>query len=62
MDIILHMAMEILILKDMEDIAVGVEMLKVSKFQKQIFLFSFEPKKPTKLCFDFCPRSPRYLK
>ena len=37
MDIILHMAMAILILKDMEDIAVGVEMLKVSKFQKQIF-------------------------
>jgi hypothetical protein len=31
MDIILHMGMEILILKDMEDMAVGVEMLKEMK-------------------------------
>ena len=31
------------------------ELLKVSKFQKQIFLFSFEPKKQTKLFFKFCP-------
>ena len=30
--------------------------LKVSKFRKQIFLFSFEPKKRTKLFFDFCPK------
>ena len=29
--------------------------LKVSKFQKQIFLISFEPKKRKKLFFDFCP-------
>ena len=29
--------------------------VKVSKFQKQIFLFSFEPKTLTKLFFEFCP-------
>ena len=29
--------------------------LKVSKFQKQIFLFSFEPKNEKKSFFDFCP-------
>ena len=32
------------------------EPLKVSKFQKQIFLLSFEPKKLMKLFFDFCPK------
>ena len=31
--------------------------LKVSKFQKQIFLFSFEPKTRTKLFFDFYPKA-----
>ena len=29
--------------------------LKVSKFQKQIFLFSFEPKNEKKIFFVFCP-------
>ena len=29
---------------------------KVSKFQKQIFLFSFEPKKRTNIFLDFCPK------
>ena len=30
-------------------------LIEVSKFQKQIFLFSFEPKIRTKLFFEFCP-------
>ena len=29
--------------------------VKVSKFEKQIFFYTFEPKKGTKLFFDFCP-------
>ena len=36
--------------------SLSMQGLKVSKFQKQIFLLSFEPKKPTKLFFEFCPR------
>ena len=38
------------------DDKIQVSGLKVSKFQEQIFLFSFEPKKQTKLFFDFCPK------
>ena len=36
--------------------------LKVSNFQKQIFLFLFEPKKWTKLFFDFCPKDIELIK
>ena len=36
--------------------------LKVSRFQKQIVLFSFEPKKRTKLFFEFCPSPEIYIK
>ena len=36
--------------------------LKVSNFQKQIFLFLFEPKKRTKLFFDFCPKDIELIK
>ena len=36
--------------------------LKVSKFQKQIFLFSFEPKKQTKLFFYFYPKDLKWVK
>ena len=31
------------------------EELKVNKFQKQIFLFLFEPKSGRNYLFDFCP-------
>ena len=35
--------------------------VKVGKFQKQIFLFSFEPKKGTKLFLNFCPKDVKYV-
>ena len=37
-------------------------LVKVSIFQKQILLFSFEPKKWTKLFFDFCPKELKWVK
>ena len=35
--------------------------LKVSKFQNQIFLFSFEPK-TQQFFFDFCPKDLKWVK
>ena len=35
---------------------------KVSKFQKQIFLFSFEPKHRTKYFNDICPKDLKWVK
>ena len=43
------------IYKEVDEILKNPLFVKVSKFQKQIFLFSFVPKKRTKLFFDFCP-------
>ena len=39
-----------------------VNFLKVSKFQKQILLFSFERQKPTKLFYDFFPKDLNWVK
>ena len=36
--------------------------LKVSKFQKQIFLFSFDPKTERNYFFDFCPKDGKWVK
>ena len=46
----------------LSEIAFGTQKLKVSKFQKQIFLFSFEPKTEQKLFFDFCPKDLKWVK
>ena len=48
-------------LKDKEGRSVW-DLLKVSKFQKQIFLFSFEPKNEQYNFFDFCPKDLKYVK
>jgi thiamine kinase-like enzyme len=47
------------LLRENEDLK---SMIKVSKFQKQIFLFSFEPKNRTKSFFDFCPKDLKWVK
>ena len=36
--------------------------IKVSKFQKQIFLFSFEPKMEQDYFFYFCPKDLKWAK
>ena len=35
---------------------------KVSKFQKQIFVVSFEPKTGLNYIFDFCPKDLKWVK
>ena len=36
--------------------------IKVSKFQKQFFLFSFVPKNDRNYFFDFCPKNLKWVK